>query len=325
MAGIEDTIQDSVLDYVISKYEKDIDSSVSEYPYLEIYGRLMEKKPEMFWKDVLLWFSFERLLPNGKTPLEEFVDAKVTNEEEREVLHSIKNMIHGEFEVVRVNENVISLKSENGKIYDTLFYNDGNFYRKGMHLKTRLYKFGEFYRFGGISMTAVRTEDFIKMQTDMLINSWQEHQIEHFEDIIIGPSTKLQVVLNKYPFQWIDGIYTNLKLSGDGLKDKKVKHIVSALTREKIFQVIKNLPSDSKEVLNIIIKDGGLTKLSNIKEFSYDDGFFWNESKPKSAIGILRSNALIVIGKYWFKSKRYKIAAIPSDIIEYVKVALEVS
>jgi hypothetical protein len=32
---------------------------------------------------------------------------------------------------------------------------------------------------------------------------------------------------------------------------------------------------------------------------------------------------LIVVGKYWFGSKKYKIAAIPSDIIEYVKYALE--
>jgi hypothetical protein len=323
MAKIEDTIQDSVLDYVVSKYEKDIDSSISEYPYLEIYSSLMKERPEMFWKDILLWFSFERLLPSGKTPLEEFVDTKVENEKEREMLYNIKNMIHDEFEVIEVNRNVVRLKSKNGKMYDTLFYDDGNFYIKGMHLKTRLYKFGEFYRFGGISVAAIRTEDFVKMQADMLMNSWQEHEIERFEDIIIRPFTNLQVVLNKYPFQWVDGIYSNLGLSGDRLKDKKVKSIVSVLTSEKVSQIIRVLPSDSKEALRIIIKDGGLTKWSNIKNFGHDDSFFWNESKPKSVIGILRLNALIVVGKCWFGSKKYKIAAIPSDIIEYVKHALE--
>ncbi|EQD35321.1 hypothetical protein B2A_12436 [mine drainage metagenome] len=323
MAKVEDTIQDSVLDYVISKYEKELDSSVSEYPYFDIYGSLMKEQPQMFWKDVLLWFSFERKLPNGKTPLEEFADAKITDEKERAMLYNLKNMVHGEFEVVVVNGNVVSLKSENGEIYDTLFYDDGNFYTKGMYLKTRLYKFGEFYRFGGISVAAIRTEDFVKMQADMLMNSWQEHEIGRFEDIIIRPFTNLQVVLNKYPFQWVDGIYSNLGLSGDRLKDKKVKSIVSVLTSEKVSQIIRALPSDSKEALKIIIKDGGLTKWPNIKNFSHDDSFFWNETKPKSVIGILRLNALIIVGKCWFGSKKYKIAAIPSDIVEYAKHALE--
>ena len=160
------------------------------------------------------------------------------------------------------------------------------------------------------------------LDPDIIMHHYEKKEIERAESIILSHSTKLTAVINKYPFQWVDGMCNALSLGTGGRKNEKARDIVQKLITD-LAEIISRLPDQSKEVLRFILHNGGFVKYSLLKEYDDEISWWWNNHPPQSTIGLLRLHGLVVVGKMFQGSKRYKVAVIPHELQEKVKSIFE--
>lgn len=63
-------------------------------------------------------------------------------------------------------------------------------------------------------------------------------------------------------------------------------------------------------------------KYGHLKEYDDDMDFFWKEGKTLSTIGLLRQKGLLVVGKMVYGERQFKVAFIPNELRDGLKVFL---
>ena len=212
-------------------------------------------------------------------------------------LLGMKNVISSEFIVLSKNNLELALKDrKTGKIYPTRLYSNVSGIGRNTLITGRIHPFGTFYRFAGAFMSY---NSPMILDADVLMNAFEDKSIERVESMILAPYAKLTAILNKYPFQWIDGICDELGID--------IKEIIVKLTKK------------SKEALNLILNNGGFLQYGKLKAYDDDISFCWNECPPTSTIGILRLKGILAVGKMPIAGRMYKVALIPKDIRELIQ------
>ncbi|MCJ7623632.1 MAG: hypothetical protein MUO76_09030 [Anaerolineaceae bacterium] len=136
------------------------------------------------------------------------------------------------------------------------------------------------------------------------------------ESKTISLNTTISAGLNKFPANLIDGVTKAHRISTKDKKKDKIIQIINRLTT-RLDEVIENLPPEPRGALKLVIEAGGWVRynqLSNKYGGEENDSYFWGSEPPTSAIGILRSHALLFTGKAGIKGRMYKVAVVPIEV-----------
>ena len=300
-----------------SKLDDFYDKFFDEFPY--DYEGLSE---DLYFKNFIDWLMIEKSLPDtGKTIVEEYVDNHPdVSEDMKQKLLNMKMVIRSEFVVISKNKLELSLKDRRTeKIYLVKLYCDVKGISRNTLLIGRIHPFGESYRFAGAFL--IRNSPII-LDPDVWMNAFEEKSIETAESIILNVNMRLTVIINKYPSQWINGICEELGINTKEVKKVKVKLILDNL-QKNMKEVIANISQKSKEVLILILKNGGFLQYGKLRKYDGSISFFWNECPPDSTIGILRLKGIIAVGRMPSAGRMYKSALIPKDLRELVQAEVE--
>jgi len=178
----------------------------------------------------------------------------------------------------------------------------------------RIHPFGEYYRFAGVFQMSISP---LILDPDVLFGAHEKNELKRFESILLRRSSSLQTILNKYPHHWIDWMCKDYGLN-ERLKKEKVREIKHKIVND-LPQIVSNLPEKSKEVLVFCIKQGGVVKYGQLKNYDDDMDFFWNDKNTPSTIGLLRQKGLMIVGKMVFGERQFKVAFIPIEIRDCLK------
>ncbi len=315
----EETISQAVFEYAIEKY-----SDRAE----DLYQRYGEEFPEKDWdlledawqKNYLCWLFFEKVMPEtGKTIAEEFAEASADMDAKLKMnILQIRNMIRSDFVVISRKDRFIKIKDMDDKTsYDVKLLKDSPPISPNMLLTGRIHPFGDHYRFIGIFL--IKTTPLI-LDPDILMNAYKDSQLTKIEGIQLRKGSTFRSVMNKYPSHWIDWMSKHYGIK-QRLKKDKIREIEKKLTTD-IEIIVKVLSKQSKDALNLCLKQGGFVKYRILKDFEDDLDFFWNEGFCGSPIGELRQRGLLFVGKMGFGDRNYKIAFIPNELRDGLKSAL---
>ena len=154
---------------------------------------------------------------------------------------------------------------------------------------------------------------------DYQMGKYQDSILRKAESIIFTRSKGLRVYIRRYSSQMIDGMYFALGFSGREQKDRKIDAIAEKVCKEA-KSITHNLPADAYEALRLVFDKGGIM-LYNSLESKYHDSrtIFWNEHPPKSPMEVLKMNGLIMVCTDVKSGRKYKMAAIPADVMDSLK------
>lgn len=309
---MKDDILLELYDYCKGKYGKKmqefLEQFAEEFPY---YIKGIDE--QNYLRSFTDWLILEKMMPEtGKLITESYVEEHPEFDEERK--HNIlntKKVIASKFVVIGKNNLNVKIKDmKDGRYYNIILITNNPEIQPNTVILGRIFPWGDIYRFAGAMLLA---QSPMIMDPDIMMHAYEKKEIERAENIILSPSTKLTAILNKYPFQWVDAICEAFSLDTAGRKNEKVKYIANEL-KEKISNIIQNLPEKSKKALKFILQNGGFVKYGLLKEYSNEIPFWWNNESPESDIGILRLYGLIAVGKMPQGTKLFKTALIPKDI-----------
>jgi hypothetical protein len=315
----ENNFKQALFDYTIEKYGERLKEFYEKFS-AEFPEREEELDEEFYFKNFLDWLMIEKVLPEkGKTILEEFVESHPELENGmKEKMLGMKNVIRSEFEVLSKEGKHLLLKDKvSGKEYRVKLDSDTPLLEKGSIITGRIHPFGDCFRFAGIFRVMSLQIPFFP-SVENLMKMYEADRISDAEKIVLYENSRLTAILNKYPFQWVDGICKALSIDTHGKKDDKVKAIASKL-QSSISDVVKKLPENSKKALRLVLEKGGFVKRGMLKDFNNEIGLWWNEYPPNSDIGILRLNGLLAIGRMPMSGRMYSVALIPFDLRELLK------
>lgn len=312
---MKDDILLELYDYCSTKYNKKqmsqfVNDLNKEFPY-HIEGMNTNE----FLRNFMDWFVLERVMPEtGKRLTESYVEEhpELDKETKQKILNT-KNIFVAEFIVIAKDGLNLKLKDrDNGNYYDTVQVSNNPEIQPNTMILGRIFPWGNIYRFAGV-MALAHTP--MILDPDIMMHAYEKKEIERSESIILSPSTKLTAVLNKYPFQWVDGMCEALSLETGGRKNEKVILAADKL-KNNLQNFVQNLPEKSKKALALILKNDGSVRYSLLKEYDDEISWWWNNHPPKSTIGLLRLYGLIVVGKMPQGTKLFKTALIPKDVKE---------
>lgn len=309
-------------DYCREKYSK---KEMTDY-----LNQLGEKIPyhlegidqDDFIRNFMDWFVLERVMPEtGKRLTESYVEGHPElDEETKQKILNTRNIIASEFVVIAKDGVNLKLKDrEDGNYYLVTQISNNPQIQANTMVLGRIFPWGQIYRFAGV-MALAHTP--MILDTDIMMHHYEKKEIERAESIILSPSTKLTAILNKYPFQWVDGMCEALSLETGGRKNEKTKNIADKIITD-IAAIINKLPEKSKEALALILKNGGFVKYSILKNYGDEITWWWNNHPPNSTIGLLRLYGLITVGKMPQGMKLFKAALIPKDVKEELTRSIE--
>jgi len=311
---MKDDILLELYDYCKNKYgakmQDFLEQFADEFPY-----HMDGMDDQNYLRSFLDWLVLEKVMPEtGKRITESYVEEhSELDEEKKQKILNTKDVIVSKFVVISKDGLNVKLKEmEDGRYYNVVQVSNNPQIQPNTIIIGRIFPYGEIYRFAG-AMALQHTPMII--DPDIMMHAYEKKEVERAESIILSPSTKLTAVLNKYPFQWVDGICEALSLDTTGRKSEKVKDIANEL-KNKISNIVQNLPEKPKEALKFILQNGGSVKYGLLKEYSDEMPLWWNNEPPESDIGILRLYGLIVVGKMPQGTKLFKTALIPKDVKE---------
>lgn len=312
---MKDDILLELYDYCGTKYNKKqmsqfVNDMGEEFPY-PIEGINVNE----FLRNFMDWFVLERVMPeNGKRLTESYVEEHPElDEETKGNILNTKKIIVAEFIVITKDGLNLKLKDrKHGDYYNVVQVSNNSQIQANTMILGRIFPWGNIYRFAGV-MALAHTP--IILDTDIMMHYYEKKEIERAESILLSPSTKLTAVLNKYPFQWVDGMCEVLSIDSKGRKNEKVISIAEELDKN-ISNIIQELPEKSKEALALILKNGGYVRYTLLKDYDDEISWWWNNHPPSSTIGLLRLYGLVVVGKMPSGTKIYKTALIPKDVRE---------
>lgn len=285
-------------------------SSEDEFPY-HIEGI----DQHTFIRNFMDWLVLEKIIPGtGKRMTESYVDdhPELDADTKQKILNT-KNVIASKFVVIAKDGLHVKLKDmKSSSYYNVVQVSNNPQIQPNTIIIGRLFPYGETYRFAG-AMVLQHTPMII--DPDIMMHAYNKKEIERAESIILSSSTKLTAVLNKYPFQWVDGICNSLSINNKITKNIKAKMIAHKLENE-LSSIINSLSEKSKKAFKLVMNSGGFVKINELKNYDSEIDFWWNERPPTSTIGVLRLKGLIVVGKLSINNKMHKIALIPKDVQE---------
>lgn len=277
---------------------------------------------DSFIRNYMDWFVLEKVLPStGKRITESYIEEhpELDEETKRKILNT-RNIIVSKFVVIAKDGLNLKLKDKkDGSYYNVVQISNNPQIQANTMISGRIFPWGTIYRFAGVMLLAHTP---MILDSDIMMHHYEKKEKERAESIILSPSTKLTAILNKYPFQWVDGICHALSLETSGRKNDKARDIAEKLITD-LSEIINRLPEKSKEVITVILKNGGSVKYSMLKDYDDEISWWWNNHPPKSTIGLLRLYGLIVVGKMPQGSKLYKVAMIPKDLQEKIAIILQ--
>ncbi len=315
----EEDIKQEIFDYANKKYGKKLKEFYDKFDDYPDQG--LDDEP--LFKDFMDWLMLEKPLPDtGKTIAEEYAEeqSEQLSASLKEKISQMRQVIRSEFKIL--SKNGLDMKFEDTvskKVYDVKLYNGDRFFSKGRVFTGRIHPFGSFYRTAGISLAK---QSPIELEFDMMMKMFNERQIAKAEEKVLMPNSKVSVIINKYPIQWVDGVCIHLGINKKLRKDQKAKEVANKL-RSSLPEVVKKLPEESKEALKLVSDKGGVVKYGMLEDYDDDITFWWSEHPPSSTIGLLRLNGLLAVGKAPMGNRLYKSAIIPSDIREELKELLQ--
>jgi len=312
----EDDLPQAIFDYATTKYAKRsrelFEKYVEEFP-----EKNLDLPDEAWSKNFLCWLFYEKILPEtGKTIAEEFAEQStdITPEMKRNVLQ-MRNMIRSDFVVISEKGNILKIKDMNDKtIYDVKRSKDNPRLHPNTMITGRIHPFGNHYRTTGFLL--IRTTPLI-LDPDILMHAFENEQVTRIEKIQLRKKSTFKSVMNKYPSHWIDWMSNHYEIE-QRLKKDKIRAIENKLTSD-LPRIIRGLPKECKDVLQLCMKNGGFVKYSKLKDYNDDLGLFWEKQSRVSTIGELMQKGLLFVGKMGFDDRNYKIAFIPIEIRDDLK------
>lgn len=314
----EENVNQAIFEYADEKYGKR--SKELFQRYIDEFPEKDVELPDEKWRNnFLAWLFFEKVLPEtGMTIAEEF--AKNTHDlspEMKENVLQMKNIIRSDFIVISKKDLFLKIKDmKENEIYNVKLHAPSPVYPNAI-LTGRIHPFGDHYRFAGVFFMS--TSPLI-LDSDILMSAYENSRLKKIESIQLRKGSSLQSILNKYPAHWIDWMSKHYGLK-ERLKKEKIQGIENKIIND-LPQIVLKLPEKSKEALAFCIKQGGVVKYGQLKEYDDDMDLFWKEEKPVSTIGMLRQKGLMVVGKMVFGDRQFKVAFIPVEIREGLKSVL---
>jgi hypothetical protein len=303
-----------LLDYACEKYGERFqelhDNFYDEFPY-KVSGNI---PGELYLNHFVSWLVYEKAIPDtGKTIVEEYVDEHSDMDEElKQDLLQTMNVVSSRFVITfRKGLNLKLKDMDSKKVYNVVLDIDNPQLTTNSLVTGRIHPFGGAFRFLGLLM--VQPSSPFIWDVDVLMEQYKDNSITDAEQMVMSPKSRLTAVLNKYPFQWVDGICNNLGLSSKGKKNIKVKNI-AAKVKSDLASIVDSLPKKSRNALKVVLDNDGFVKYNKLKDFDDEITFWWNENPPTSTIGVLRLNALLAVGRIPMAGRMYRSALIPSDI-----------
>jgi len=306
----EENVNQTIFEYADKKYG--IQSK-------ELFQRYVDEFPEKDWElpdetwrnNFLAWLFFEKVLSKtGMTIAEEFAEnTPDLSPEMKEKVLQMKNIIRSEFIVISKKGLVLKVKDrKRDDIYNVKLCSVHPVSPNTL-IKGRIHPFGKYYRFAGVFLMSTSS---LILDPDVLLDAHEKSELKRIESILLRRSSSLQSILNKYPHHWIDWMCKDYGLK-ERLKKEKVREIKHKIVND-LPKIISDLPDKSQDVLIFCIKQGGVVKYGQLKEYDDDMDFFWNEKNTGSAISMLRQKGLVIVGKMVFGERQFKVAFIPIEI-----------
>ncbi len=318
----ENNFKQAVLEYAMETYGTRLAEFLEKFHH-EFPEKDQEIEGDLGLKNFFDWLFIEKPLPDtGKTIVEEFVEAHPGLDKTlREKMLQMKNVIRSRFRIL--SKEGLRLRLEDivsGKEYTMRLYTDEQRLKEGIIIEGRIHPFGDEHRFCGIFTFSVPSS-FLPSPEDFM-DFWEAGEVRNAENIVLHENSPLASILNKYPFQWVDGICKALSLGTGGRKGEKAKMAVAAL-QDGVPAVVAKLPERSRKALAVVLDGGGFVKAGVLKDFEDDIGYWWADHPPRSELGVLRLYGLLAIGKMPIGGRLYAVALIPADLREPVRKALE--
>lgn len=322
MRVTEDNILQLLADYTRWKYEDEVLRSIDECPYdLDLTDE------ELVYKQVLTWFMLERINPaTGKSVLEEFIEQFIKRDDSlANKVRGLGHLMAGTFVILSREGNIIALECESPSSSQRFTVwvvpEHAENYIPGRRVKGRIYRWGDVYRFAGITKIEKSDEEIFRetgiIMPSVMMKWYEDRFLKQAESILVNNRSSLSSLLNKLPWTWINGICSSLKVSKRGNKRGKVKRIVAILNSPHLKDIVYALPEDARNTLVFVMWKGGMIRYSElVKKFDDDTGMWWEENPPSSAVGILRRHGLLVVGRTPRGDRFYKVAVIPKEIMQ---------
>ena len=316
----EESHKNILFDYAFEKYGERFqefhDEFYDEFPY-----KLADAPDDLYLENFVAWLVFEKPIPaTGKTIVEEFVDQHSDMDEElKQKLLRTQDVVSSRFVILSKKGLNLKLKDQNtGESYSVVLRYDEPRLSRNSLVTGRIHPFGNIFKFLGVFFIQ---QSSLILDPGVLMEQFNESSIADAEKIALHPRSKMTAILNKYPFQWVDGICNRLGLSTKGKKNIKVKDIASKVSSD-LASILESIPDKSREALKLVLDNGGYVKYGKLKGFDDELTFWWKEDPPTSTIGLLRLNALLAVGKMPTSGRMYKVALVPADIRDDLQTLL---
>lgn len=148
--------------------------------------------------------------------------------------------------------------------------------------------------------------------------SWREEQ----EEKPISLNAKLSQAMRTVPAGRVNAACEAHGIDPTSTRHRKERAEALArrlVDRPHMEETVSNLEEDERAALRFILNGGGWAKVSALtRRFGSveGDGFWWEETPPRSTLGRLRLKALLFVGRALIDGRRYKVAVIPLELRE---------
>ncbi len=166
--------------------------------------------------------------------------------------------------------------------------------------------------------------------SSMFDRLFAEFTASMYEDASTGPITinvRLQAALNKIPAEWVDGMALCWQRPATRLKRDRIKNLCEFLLSDAAIKILSvQLAEDERAALQMLVENEGWLQYGKLVKVCGDesgDDYWWTTKPPQSVIGRLRNKGLVFIGKAPIKTRHFKVAVIPNDLLPIVVKALE--
>lgn len=156
--------------------------------------------------------------------------------------------------------------------------------------------------------------------TEYLSNEYAEEQRLKIEDKPLPADATLARGLKNMPAHWLEGACWVYDLEPARRRREREEQLKDFLTRYgNLEEVVRELDKEERKLLKYLLQRGGWSRLNTVtRKFGTmeGDGFFWGEHDPESPLGILWSQALVMVGRATVEGRSCKIATIPLELRE---------
>ena len=326
-------------EYVLGERRDDLERSRSRYPY-----RTDVDVDRFNYEMLILWFSYGTDPVTGTAPLDDFVDKYVRDEFLAAAIRVMKMGIIDEFDLLeRRKDGLFAARARSdGRTYilslgpavegriDIAKSFAGWIHRldSGPYILNEMAITDSTHRIIGMDDLIHEYVEYRERAGSESRESRIKKSARKTESAPISPETKILTELNRLPAVMVNLVWESLGIKERcGTKREKARAISSALTSERLREVVDGLPEDGRACLQFIVNSGWVAEHADLrKRFGADDTVKRIlKGGPQSTIGILRAKGLLFVGmrkniRGWYRVdnipvfRKRKIAVIPLDI-----------